>query len=72
MYKRQEKIDEVNEPSHHTVKLELRKGINSFFLKTSTYEGPWRLSLRLLDEKDQVAATGLRQVLPESQKTKGE
>ena len=66
-----EKIDEVNEPSHHTVKLELRKGINSF-LKTSTYEGPWRLSLRLLDEKDQVAATGLRQVLPESQKTKGE
>ena len=41
-----EKIDEVNEPSHHTVKLQLRKGINSFFLKTSTYEGAWRLSLR--------------------------
>lgn len=44
-------------------KLELKKGRNLIFVKTSTFEGPWWLTIRLLHEKEKNMAPGLTQVV---------
>jgi len=67
-------IDTVQSPSvhHHSEstvvvrKLSLKKGKNLIFVKTSTFEGPWWLTLRLLHEKEKKMAPGLTQVFPGS------
>ena len=65
-------LSETHEPRTYAYKLKLRQGVNKFFLKTATFEGPWVLKLRLLDEKESHAATGLRQVLPKPSREEAE
>jgi HEAT repeat protein len=53
----------LSEPEVVIRKLALKKGRNLIFVKTSTFEGPWWLTIRLLHEKEKNMAPGLTQVV---------